>query len=211
MSDVALDCFHPHPQLALDERMWCVWLALQNRKMSSCCMAFFTVLSCHTCSVQSVCAHARNDLTQKLLVKKQHKLGSQSPPQCGSSTPEYLSTVLGNTCTCRSCTPLLAQCLEFCGVIIICWADAAPMECAGDHEPSSCSLSSQIPSVIWLCSMAKTSRPPGESVKKSKWCKHRWLLRTASLFFICIFSNIFRVVVLAALPRHVWHRQFLAV
>lgn len=112
MSDVALDCFHPHPQLALDERIWCVWVTLQNRKMSSCCMAFFTVLSCHTCSVQSMCAHAGDDLTQKLLVKKQHRLGSHSP-QCGSSTPGYLSTVLGNTCP--SHTPLSAQCLEFCG------------------------------------------------------------------------------------------------
>lgn len=115
------------------------WLVLQNRKMSSCCMAFFTVLSCHTCSA---CAHAGSDLMQKLPVKKQHRLRSQSL-QCGSSTPEHPSTVLGNTCRCRSCTPLLAQCSEFCGGLIICLADAAPVECAGDRGPSSFSPSSQ--------------------------------------------------------------------
>lgn len=143
------------------------WLALQNREMSSCCMAFFIVLSCHTCSVQSVCAHAGNDLTQKLLVKKQHRLRSQSP-QSGSSTPECLNTVLGNTCRCRSHTPLLAQCLEFCGGIVACWADAAPVECAWDHGPHPLVLPAKYSLSFWLCSMAKTSRPPGASVKKEQ-------------------------------------------
>lgn len=114
------------------------WLALQNRKTSSCCMAFFTLLSCHTCSVQSVCAHAGNDLTQKLLVKKQHRLGSQSP-QSGSSTPDYLSTVLGNM---QILHTTVSSVFRILGAVIICWADAAPVECAGDHGPSSFSSSS---------------------------------------------------------------------
>lgn len=141
------------------------WLALQNRKMSSCCMAFFTVLSCHTCSVQFVCSHAGNDLTQKLPVRKQQGVRSQSP-QSGSFTPDHLSTVLGNTCRCRSCTPLLAQCLEFCGGIITCWADAAPVECAEDHGPSCFSPSSQTLSVILVVQHGKNLQTSGGECEK---------------------------------------------
>lgn len=130
------------------------WLALQNRKTSSCCMAFFTVLSCHTCSVQSVCAHAGSDLTQELLVKKLHRLRSQSP-QSGSSTPEHLNTVLGNTCRCSSHTLLSAQNLDFWGGIFTCWADAAPVEHVGDHRPPSFSPSSQVLSVILVVQHGK--------------------------------------------------------
>lgn len=145
------------------------WLALQNRKMSSCCMAFFTVLSCHTCSVQSVCAHAGNDLTQKLPVKKQHRLRSQSP-QSGFSTPEHLNTAFGNTCRCRSHTPLLAQCLEFSGGVITYWADAAPVECVGDHRPSSFSPSSQILCVILVVQHGRSLQTSRGVWKKSKCC-----------------------------------------
>lgn len=64
-------------------------------KTEKCLHAAWLFLQCSAVTlVQSVCAHAGNDLTQKLSVKKQHRLRSQSP-QSGSSTPEYLNTVLG--------------------------------------------------------------------------------------------------------------------
>lgn len=167
------------------------WLALQNRKISSCCMAFFTVLSCHTCLVQSVCSHAGNDLTQKLPVKKQHRLRNQSP-QSGSSTPEFLSTVLGNTCRCRSCTPLLAQCLEFCGGIILCWADAAPVECAEYHGFSCFSPPSQTLSIILVVQHGKnlqTSR--GECEKRVMSVVNTACCYKLPIYFLSIFSAVF--------------------
>lgn len=152
-------------------------------------MAFFTVLSCHTCSVQSVCAHAGDDLTQKLLVKKQRRLGSHSP-QCGSSTPGYLSTVLGNTC--RSHTPLSAQCLEFCGGNNYMQMQMQPQWNVQEvMNPHPVVLPARYHLSFGCAAWQKSPDLQVRVWKKSKWCKHCWLLRTASLFFYLYFQQYF--------------------
>ena len=122
-----------------------------------------------------------NVVTQKLPLKKLHVLRSQCPPS-GFLPPEYLRTVLGNTCRCRSHAAPLVQCLEVYGEIIISWADAAPVECAGDH---ALVLAVKYCLSFRLYGVAKKAPDLQVRVwKKSKWYRHCSLLRTADLFFI---------------------------
>lgn len=66
------------------------WLALQNRKMSSCCMAFFySAQLSHLFS--SVCVFSCREWFNTETASKETAQAEKPKPQSGSSTPEFLS------------------------------------------------------------------------------------------------------------------------
>lgn len=56
---VPLGCFSHHPQLALVERIWCICLAVENRKMSLCCKLSYSAQLLHLLNSACVCSYQR--------------------------------------------------------------------------------------------------------------------------------------------------------
>lgn len=88
-----LGCFSHHPQLALVERIWCICLAVENRKMSLCYKLSYSAQLLHL--LNSACVHTKDVVTQILLLKKLHVLGSQCS-WSGFLPPEHLNVMLQN-------------------------------------------------------------------------------------------------------------------